>query len=336
MRAIVLQQKGTPADLKLEQLPDPVAPENGAVVRLHAAALNHRDAWIMKGQYARIKLPCVLGSDGAGVVESVGPGAPQSWVGRRVLVNPQAGWGPDPRAQGRDFLILGMPEQGTMAERIAMPLSRLEPIPDHLSFEEAAAIPLGGLTAYRALVSRGHLLPTDHVLITGIGGGVATLALILARALGADVSVTSSSADKLARAKELGAIHGVSYKAPDWEKELTKAVGRPPSLIVDSAGGDGIGALINAAAPGGRIVFYGATRGAPSTLDMPKLFFKQLDLRGTTMGTDHEFRDMVQLFARTKARPVVDRVFPLSQAAQAMQRMVEAEQMGKIVLDCTR
>ena len=336
MRAIVLQQKGTPADLKLEERPDPTPPDGGAVVRLHAAALNHRDVWIMKGQYARIRLPCVLGSDGAGVVESVAAGVAQSWVGRRVLINPQSGWGPDPRAQGPDFLILGMPEQGTMAERIAMPLSRLQPIPEHLSFEEAAALPLGGLTAYRALVSRGDLLADDHVLVTGIGGGVATLALIIARALGADVSVTSGSAEKLARAKELGAVFGISYKTPDWEKELIKAVGRPPVLVVDSAGGDGIRALINAVAPGGRVVFYGATNGGPSGLDMPKIFFKQIDLRGTSMGTDNEFRDMVQLFARTRARPVVDRVFPLSQAAAAMERMMKSEQMGKIVLDCTK
>src|SRR6202022_2856236 len=197
MRAIVLQQKGTPADLKLEELPDPTPPDGGAVVRLHAAALNHRDVWIMKGQYARIRLPCVLGSDGAGVVES------------------GAGGGAHPRAQGPDFLILGMPEQGTMAERIAMPLSRLQPIPEHLSFEEAAALPLGGLTAYRALVSRGDLLADDHVLVTGIGVGGGTLALLIARALGADVSVTSGSAEKLARAKELGAMFGISYKTPD-------------------------------------------------------------------------------------------------------------------------
>jgi NADPH:quinone reductase-like Zn-dependent oxidoreductase len=293
------------------------------VVRLHAAALNHRDVFIMQGLYAKIQLPCVLGSDGAGVVESVGKGVDPSWVGRRVLLNPQSGWGPDPRAQGRDFLILGMPEQGTLAERIAMPVGRLQRIPDHLSFEEAAALPLGGLTAYRALVSRGELRSTDHLLITGIGGG-------------ADVSVTSGSEAKLARAKELGAAFGISYKTPDWEKQLAKAMGRPPSLILDSAGGDEINTLVNAVAPGGTIVFYGATRGKPTTLDMPKIFFKQLDLRGTSMGTDGEFADMVRFFTRTRAQPVIDRVFPLSQAAEAMQRMMDAEQMGKIVLDCTK
>jgi NADPH:quinone reductase-like Zn-dependent oxidoreductase len=336
MRAVRLLQKGSPKDLKLEELPDPAAPEGGTVVRLHAAALNHRDVFIMQGLYAKIQLPCVLGSDGAGVVESVGKGVDPSWVGRRVLLNPQSGWGPDPRAQGRDFLILGMPEQGTLAERIAMPVGRLQRIPDHLSFEEAAALPLGGLTAYRALVSRGELRSTDHLLITGIGGGVATLALIIARALGADVSVTSGSEAKLARAKELGAAFGISYKTPDWEKQLAKAMGRPPSLILDSAGGDEINTLVNAVAPGGTIVFYGATRGKPTTLDMPKIFFKQLDLRGTSMGTDGEFADMVRFFTRTRAQPVIDRVFPLSQAAEAMQRMMDAEQMGKIVLDCTK
>ena len=336
MRAIRLLQKGTPADLKLVQLPDPVAAEGGAVIRLHAAALNHRDAFIMQGLYPRIVLPCVPGSDGAGVVESVGAGVPQSWLGRRVLLNPQSGWGGDPGAQGKEFLILGMPEQGTLAEKIALPIARLEPIPEHLSFEEAAALPLGGLTAYRALVSRGGLLRSDHVLVTGIGGGVATLALVIAKALGADVSVTSSSPDKLARAKALGAVFGISYATPDWEKELVRAVGRPPSLIIDSAGGDGLNQLIAAAAPGARIVFYGATRGKPAALDLAKIFFKQLDLRGTTMGTDGEFKEMVSLFARTRARPVVDEVFALGDAAQAMQRMIDGGQMGKIVLDCTR
>jgi len=333
MRAVRLHKIGE--QLQVEQVPDPVAPPGGAVVRLHAAALNHRDEFIRQGLYAKLQLPSVLGSDGAGVVESVAPAVDRSWVGRRVVVIPCKGWGPDPRAQDpKTFLILGMPEQGTFAEKIALPIDRLEPMPEHLSWPEAAALPLAGLTAWRALVTRGELKSGDHVLITGIGGGVAAVAMIFAQALGARVSVTSGSEEKLARARSMGAIAAVSYKQKGWEKELIQQVGRPPVLIVDSAGGPDFAALVSAVAPGGRIVSYGATRGPAEKLEVVRLFFKQFDIRGTTMGTDDEFRAMLQFVARERIRPLVDQVFPLSQAPDALRRMAQSEQMGKIVLDC--
>jgi NADPH:quinone reductase-like Zn-dependent oxidoreductase len=304
------------------------------VVRLEAAALNHRDVFIRQGLYAKIQLPAILGSDGAGVVEAA---TDPSWVGKKVLVIPCEGWGPDPRAQDmKTFLILGMPKPGTFAEKIAQPLDRLVPMPEHLSFTEAAALPLAGLTAYRALVTRGEVKPGDHVLVTGIGGGVATVAMLLAQALGAQVSVTSGSEDKLARARSMGAIAAVSYRRKGWEKELLQQAGRPPHVIIDSAGGGEFNALVAAAAPGARIVSYGATCGAVEKLEMPRVFFKQVDLRGTTMGTDDEFRAMVQLVERRRVKPLVDRVIPLSRYPEADQLMEKAEQMGKIVLDCRK
>ena len=336
MRAIRLLRQGPPEELKLEELPDPVAQPGCAVVKLRAAGLNRRDVFIRQGLYPRIQLPCVLGSDGAGEVISVGAGASASWIGKRVVIIPCEGWGSDPRAQGRDFAILGMPRQGTMAEQIAVPVAQLCEAPAHLSFEESAAIPLAGLTAYRSLVTRGGLQRGEHVLVTGIGGGVATMALVLAKALGAQVSVTSGSEEKLARARALGAIAAVSYKQKGWEKELAAQAGRPPSLIIDGAGGDDLNALVAAAAPAARIVCYGATRGAPKALDMPRIFFKQVDLRGSTMGTDEEFRAMLALVEREKVKPVVDRVFALSDAVEANRLLEQSEQMGKIVLDCTR
>ena len=172
------------------------------------------------------------------------------------------------------------------------------------------------------------------MLITGIGGGVAAVAMIFAQALGARVSVTSGSEEKLARARSMGAIAAVSYKQKGWEKELIQQVGRPPVLIVDSAGGPDFAVLVSAVAPGGRIVSYGATRGPAEKLEVVRLFFKQFDIRGTTMGTDDEFRAMLRLVARERIRPVVDHVFPLSQAAEADRRMAQGEQMGKIVLNC--
>jgi NADPH:quinone reductase-like Zn-dependent oxidoreductase len=334
MRAVVCERQGPPEEMKLVELPDPVPGPCDAVVRLHYCGLNHRDVWIRQGLYARIQLPCVLGSDGAGVVESVGPGVDPRLKGKRAVIIPCEKWGPDAGAQGKDFLILGMPRQGTMAEKIAIPASMVVELPEPISFEDAAALPVAGITAWRALVTRGGLKRGEHVLVTGIGGGVATLALLFAQALGARVSVTSGSDEKLSKAKELGAIAGVNYKGKGWEKDLVAQAGSAPSLVIDSAGGDGLNNLIAAVAPAGRIVMYGATRLSPSKLDMAKIFFKQIDLRGTTMGTDDEFRAMVKLVAEHRLRPVIDKVFPLSQAVAANRLLEESGQMGKILLDC--
>jgi len=200
MNAIVLRELGGPERLVLEQVSDPEPGPGEAVVALRAAALNHRDAWIRKGLYAGITLPIILGSDGAGEVAAVGPGVDPAWLGRHVVINPSLGWGPDDRVQGPSYRILGLPDNGTYAERVKTPAENLFVKPAALSWEAAAAIPLGGLTAYRALVTRARIQPGETVLITGIGGGVATLALLIARRLGARVIVTSSSEAKLARA----------------------------------------------------------------------------------------------------------------------------------------
>src|SRR5439155_21326866 len=267
MRAIRCERQGSPEEaLKLIELPDPVAGPGEAVVKLRFAGLNHRDVWIQKGQYARIQLPAVLGSDGAGVVES----GPPELVGKRAVIIPCEKWGPDPAVQSKDFLILGMPRQGTMAEKTAIPDSMVVELPESISFEDAAALPVAGITAYRSLVMRGGLKRGEHVWVTGIGGGVATLAMLFAKALGAQVSVTSGSDEKLAKARELGAIAVANYKAKGWEKDLVAQAGGPPSLIIDGAGGDGLNSLIGAIAPAGRIVMYGATRMSPSKLDMAK------------------------------------------------------------------
>ena len=334
MRAVRCERQGPPEEMKLVELPDPVPESGEAVVRLHFAGLNHRDVWIRQGLYARIRLPCVLGSDGAGVVESVGPGADAKLVGKRAVIIPCEKWGPDPAVQSKDFQILGMPRQGTMAEKIAVPASMIVELPERVSFEDAAALPVAGLTAYRALTTRGGLKSGEHVLVTGIGGGVATLALLFAKAMGAQVSVTSGSDEKLAKARELGAIAAANYNNKGWEKDLVAQARRPPSLIIDSAGGDGLNDLIGAASPAARLVLYGATRMSPGRLDMAKIFFKQIDIRGTTMGTDDEFRAMMKLVAEHRIRPVIEKVFPLSQAVDANRLLEHSGQMGKILLDC--
>jgi zinc-binding alcohol dehydrogenase/oxidoreductase len=318
--------------LPLQAVPDPVAAPGHAVVRLKAAALNHRDLWIQLGQYANIKLPLIPGSDGAGVVESTGTPADSAWVGREVIINPSLDWGDDPRAQGPKFRILGLPDPGTLAEKIAIPVANLAPKPAHLTWEQAAALPLAGLTAWRALFTRAKLQPGDRVLVTGIGGGAALYALQFAVAAGAQVWVTSGSADKIARAKALGAAGGVSYREAGWAAALQAAAGGLFDVIVDSAGGEGFGSLIELTRPGGRLAFFGATTGNPPGLDVRKCFFRQINLLGTTMGSPADFAGMTAFVAQHRIVPVVDRVFPLAQATAAFHLMETGAQFGKIVV----
>jgi NADPH:quinone reductase-like Zn-dependent oxidoreductase len=315
-----------------QSVPDPIAGPGQAVVRLKAAALNHRDLWIQLGLYANIRLPLIPGSDGAGVVESVGAGVDASWVGREVILNPALDWGADARAQGPQFRILGLPDSGTFAEKIAIPVDNLAPKPAHLDWQQAAALPLAGLTAWRALFTRAGLLGGERVLVTGVGGGAALFALQFAAAAGAEVWVTSGSAAKIARARTLGAAGGVSYREADWAAQLQRQAGGLFDLIVDSAGGEGFAQLIELTRPGGRIVFFGATTGNPPGLDLRKCFFRQITLLGTTMGSPADFHGMQQFVGMHRLVPVVDRVFPLADTEAAFRHMEAAAQFGKIGL----
>jgi zinc-binding alcohol dehydrogenase/oxidoreductase len=328
MRAVRL---ATVNELSIASVPDPQAASGEAVVRLRAAALNHRDVWIKLGEYAGLKFPCIPGSDGAGVVESIGAGVDAAWLGREVIVNPSLDWGGRESAQGGAFSILGLPRDGTFAEKIAVPAANLLPKPAHLTWEEAAALPLSGLTAYRTLFARARLKPDDRVLITGIGGGVALFALQFAVVHGAKVFVTSSSAEKISRAAALGAAGGASYKEAGWAGVLAKAHG-PFDVIVDSAGGEGFNDLIELAAPGGRIVFFGATCGNPAGVALRKIFWRQLSLLGSTMGSPCDFAGMLEFVALHRLKPIVSDRFPLARAADAFALMERGGQFGKIVV----
>jgi NADPH:quinone reductase-like Zn-dependent oxidoreductase len=317
--------------LQFTELPTPQPQANEALVALKAAALNHRDVWIQKGLYPGLRFPVLLGSDGAGVVEAVGEGVEHTWVGQEVIINPGLYWGNDDRFYGKDFRILGMPDAGTFAEYIRIPARYLHAKPAHLSFEEAAALPLAGLTGYRALFGRAKLQAGERVLITGIGGGVALFVLQFAVAAGAEVWVTSGSDDKIASAVAMGATGGVNYHLPKYEKELVAKAGLF-DVIIDSAAGPGFAKLIDAATPGGRIVFYGGTMGNITDVIPAKIFFKQLNIMGTTMGTEAEFADMVRFVDEHQLKPVVDKTYLLADAELAMRRMDKGQQFGKIVL----
>ena len=218
MDAMALMTAGQPLQ-KVDRPPaEPGAGE--VVVRLRAAALNRRDYWIQQGLYPGIVTPVVLGSDGAGVVTACGPGVDQSQLDREVVINPGLDWGENPRAQSAAFTILGMPRDGTFAQEVVVPAEQLYDKPVHMSWEQAAALPLAGVTAWRAVFTQGNAEPGERVLVTGIGGGVATFALQFAVEAGATVHVTSSSQEKLRRAAELGAVSGFNYRQPDWTDQL--------------------------------------------------------------------------------------------------------------------
>lgn len=328
MKAVVIPAVN---ELELRDVPAPVPSFGEVLISLRAAALNHRDVWIRQGQYAGLKFPCIPGSDGAGVVVTKGTEVDATWMGREVMINPSFEWGDNVHAQGERFTILGLPRDGTFAEQIAVPIEQVAEKPGHLSWEEAAGLPLAGLTAYRALFSRAHLRSGERVLISGIGGGVALFALQFAIAAGAEVWVTSSSQEKIARAQTLGAAGGFNYTEPGWSKKAAQMSGGF-GVIVDSAGGEGFEQLIDAAAPGARIVFYGATRGNPPALPMRKIFWRQLSLLGTTMGSVLDWTGLVEFVGKHRLKPEISDIFPIDRAAEAFALMERGGQFGKIVM----
>lgn len=328
MRAVQLTSVN---HLSINEVTSPEPAPGEVTIALKAAALNHRDVWIKLGQYAGLKWPCIPGSDGAGIVTARGDGVDASWQGSEVVINPSFQWGANEHSQSDEFSILGLPREGTMAEQITVPVVQLAAKPAHLNWEEAAALPLAGLTAYRALMSRARLQAGERVLVSGVGGGVALFAVQFAVAQGAEVWVTSSSADKIERAKQLGAKGGFDYTQEGWAKQAAKEVGHF-DVIVDSAGGEGFEELLNAAAPGARIVFYGATRGDPSILAMRKIFWRQLSLLGTTMGSPADWQAMIEFVTAHNIAPVVSDSFDFADAEKAFALMERGGQFGKIVL----
>lgn len=333
MRAVRLHEidrEAGPKNFRVEQVEDPAPGPGEILVKISRAAFNRRDVFISQGLYPGIAMPCIPGSDGVGAVAAHGEGAQGPAVGTRVVIDPTLGWGDDPRIWRRDAQVLGMPHQGTFAEYVAVPAGNVHPAPASLSDDQAAAIPLAGVTAYRALVTRGGCTKDDVVLIPGVGSGVQSFALLFAKKIGAKVIVTSSSDEKLARAKALGADVAINYKTSEkWEKEVG-AVDGGPSLVVDSVGGETFAKALNAARYGARVVTYGGTTG-DAKIRMFSLFWKQLDVMGSSMGSPADFAAMLAQFDGSLA-PAVDAVYPLDDVAQAAEKVAQGDQFGKVVL----
>jgi zinc-binding alcohol dehydrogenase/oxidoreductase len=332
MLALQLDAPHQPAVLREIATPQPAAGE--VLLKLRAAALNHRDVWIQKDQYAGIKLPCTLGADGSGEIAALGAGAEGWQPGQATIIYPGVAWGNQQHAQGRDFRVLGMPDPGTFAEYIVVAAGYVRPRPAHLSWEQAAALPLAGLTAYRAAFVRARVQPGERVLVTGVGGGVAQVAAQFCAAHGAEVWVTSGDDDKLARAlaQPVGLRGGINYHTENWARTLTQRAGGGFDVIIDSAAGEAFGALLDAAAPGGRIVFYGATLGNIPQLPAAKVFWKQLSILGSSMGSLQEFDAMLAFVNEHQLAPAVDKVFPLAEGEAALRYLEAGQQLGKVVL----
>jgi zinc-binding alcohol dehydrogenase/oxidoreductase len=334
MKSVQIQALNQP--LSIVELDKPTASAHEVIVAIKAAALNHRDVFIQQGKYPGITLPVVLGSDGSGVVVEVGDEVSQDWIGQEVVINPSIDWGDDERFYGKNFKILGMPMNGTFSEFLKIDVRNIATKPTHLSFEEAAALPLAGLTGWRALVSRAKIQRGERVLITGIGGGVALFVLQFAVAMGAEVWVTSGSDDKIEKAIAIGAKGGINYQDANWHKNLLATAGADRSgyfeVIIDSAGGPNFAKLIDVATAGGRICFFGGTTGNITDIIPAKVFFKQLSILGTTMGSSVEFADMLTFIGDHQIKPIIDSVRPIQEAEAAFRHMDAGHQFGKIVL----
>jgi len=314
-----------------KEVEKPTLATGEVLVKIKTAGLNRRDYWISIGKYAGLKYPTILGSDGAGVVAEVDEGVDSSWLNKEVVINPANNWGNDENYQGKDFKILGLPDDGTFAEYVKTRAEYLYDKPAYLNWEQAAAFPLAGLTAFRALFTKGRAKKGDKVLISGVGGGTGVFALQWAVAAGCQVFVTSSSGDKIERARQLGAQAGVNYKAQDWAEELQHLSGGF-DVIIDSALGHGFAKFVDLAKSGGRIVFFGATAGDMPSIPGRKIYWKQLQILGTTMGTKTDFEAMLDFMNKHEIIPVIDEVCPLAEAVKAIEKMRNSSQFGNIVL----
>ena len=321
MKAVRIHEDGGPEVLRYEDAPDPVPGTGQVLIELRAASLNHLDVWVRKG-LPSVPKPRILGADGAGVVVSGDGFEPDD----RVVINPGHDLG-----NGK-VSVVGEHSDGTHAELIAVPRSQVYALPDEIDFEAAAAFPLVFETAYRMLATKARLQKDEWVLVWGIGGGVATATLAIAKALGGRVVVTSSSPDKLERARELGADATFNHETDDVVAGVKEVTGGGAHVVVDDVGEATWKRSLDAARPEGRVCVCGATTGSNPPANLHRIWWKQLTIFGSTMGSQADFEAVYDLVVSGRAVPVVDEVFPLADAAAAHARLEAGEQLGKIIL----
>jgi NADPH:quinone reductase-like Zn-dependent oxidoreductase len=333
MKAYRLHEFGGPDALECEELPGPKPGPGQVLVRVRAASLNFRDLMIAKGIYnPRLKLPIIPMSDGAGEVVATGDGATRFKPGDRVVACFAPAWLDGPMTEANARSALGAEANGVLAEEVVFPEAGLLSIPAHLSYEEAATLPCAAVTAWNALVESGGIKPGDTVLIQGTGG-VSLFALQFAKLVGATVIATSSSDEKLARVRDMGASEGINYKTnPDWDKRVREVTGgQGVDRIVEVGGAGTLPKSVRAARLGGYIALIGVLSGA-GEFNPISILMKNIRLQGIFVGSRRLFEDMLRAIEASRLQPVVDRVFPFDQAVEAMKYLESGAHFGKVVI----
>jgi NADPH:quinone reductase-like Zn-dependent oxidoreductase len=341
MKAIVFDRHGPPEVLVEREIPDPQVSGSDVLVEVRAAGVNHLDIFLRRGLPGlRMKLPHVIGADAAGVVRAKGPEAgPEPEIGARVVVNPGiscghcefcgAGFG----GACRTFRIIGEHVDGSYAQLLKVPSANLMMLPAEIGFEDAAAAPLVFVTAWSMLITKGHLSPGEDVLVLAAGSGVGTASIQIARLAGCRVFAAAGSDDKLAHARELGAEILINYKREEFDRVVREQTGgRGVDVVVDHVGADTWVRSLRAARKGGRILTCGATSGYAPTTDLRHVFYRQLQVIGSTMGSAADFANVMRQVLAGRLRPVVDSILPLEHAAEAHRRIEARNVFGKIIL----
>jgi len=340
MKAVVITEHGELDKIKLTEVARPVPAAGEVLIQVKSAALNHLDIWVRKGRRGvSLAMPHILGSDAAGIVSEVGAGVEGIAAGEEVLINPGLSCGKcefcrrGEQSECVSFGVVGMASQGTFAEYAAVPAGNVYRKPAFLNFDEAAALPLAYVTAWRMLMARAGLMAGQTLLIHGTGGGVALAALQLAKLAGAAAIVTSSSDEKLKRAGQLGADHKINYKTSDVVSAVKGITGgRGVDVIFETVGAATWPIDFACVRKGGKIVICGVTGGPTAETNLQALYWNQITVIGSAMGSNEDFRGMLSAVSAVKMKPVVDSVIPLDRFYEAMTRMEQGAQFGKIVL----
>ncbi|MBI3989615.1 MAG: zinc-binding dehydrogenase [candidate division NC10 bacterium] len=338
MKAVVFHQQGGLEVLKYEDAPDPKAGPGEVLIRVKACGLNRLDIWVRE-RLPGVPLPHIQGTDVAGEIAEMGPGGEGFHIGQRVVVDPALSCG---RCEyclaGEDnlclrFKILGYQVNGGYAELVKVPAVNCVPIPDRLPFEEAAAVPVNFLTSWHMLITRARLRAGESLLVQAAGSGIGSVAIQIAKLAGARVIATAGSDEKLKKAKELGADHGINYQKTDFPQEVLKLTNsRGVDVVFEHVGPATFEGSLKSLARGGRLVICGATTGPKADFEIRPFYTKQLSIIGSMVGTKREFLEVIRLVGEGALKPIIDNVYPLKDAAAAQKQMMDRDFFGKLIL----